>query len=188
MSEYLVLRAGGCWYRGQRGVPACWQWQKSSLGRVLPLLWAGFEPNYTATLLGRSTKGTWAHGTCIAEHVDVDGCGGTNSGMQLHMVTFSWLLLRCVGAMGGADGFYVLATSAVGMGGCFPVGHRPSSYSLPLDIFNGRECLDDHNFRQTVAISALSASILLKYNSWALECELRVCICEMTVTRYTYCE
>ena len=132
--------------RGQQGVPACWQWQKSSLGRVLPLLWAGFEPNYTATLLGRSTKGTWAHGTCIAEHVDVDGCGGTNSGMQLHMVTFSWLLLRCVGAMGGADRFYVLATSAVGMGGCFPVGHRPSSYSLPLDIFNGRECLDDNNF------------------------------------------
>lgn len=55
------------------------------------------------------------------------------SGMGLAMVTFCWLLLRCVGAVGGADGFHVLVTSAVGIGDCFAVTHRPSSYSLPLD-------------------------------------------------------
>ena len=51
------------------------------------LLWAGFGPNYSATLLGRGTKGTWARSTCIAEHLDMDCCAGTNSGMWLAMVT-----------------------------------------------------------------------------------------------------
>ena len=98
---------------------------ESSLGRVLPLLWAGFEPNYTATLLGRGTKGTWACRTCIAEHVDVDCCGGANSGMRLAMISFLWVLLRSVGGGAAADGFHVLLTSAVGRGGCFTVGHQP---------------------------------------------------------------
>ena len=59
---------------------------------VLPLLRAGFEPNYSATLLGRGTKGTWARSTCIAEHVEVHCRAGTNSGLRLAMVTFSGLL------------------------------------------------------------------------------------------------
>ena len=93
----------------------------------------GFEPNDTAMLLGRGKKGTWARSTCIAEHVGMDCCAGTNSGMGLAMVFFCWLLLRCVGAGGGGDGFHVLLKPAVGMGGCFAVSHRPSCYSLPLD-------------------------------------------------------
>ena len=35
---------------------------------------------------------------------DVDCCAGTNSGVRLALVYVSWLLLRCVGAVVGADG------------------------------------------------------------------------------------
>ena len=35
---------------------------------------------------------------------DVDCCAGTNSGVRLALVYVSWLILRCVGAVGGADG------------------------------------------------------------------------------------
>ena len=113
------------WQRG----PTPWWWQQSWIWRVL-LLWQGGLVAYnTAMVLGlakSSWVGSWhVHRRCGG----AECCACMTSGVRLAVVIFCCLLLRCVGAVGGADGSDVVASSGVSMVHgwplCRPLGTRP---------------------------------------------------------------
>ena len=164
------------WQRG----PTPWWWQQSWIWRVL-LLWQGGLVAYnTAMVLGlakSSWVGSWhVHRRCGG----AECCACMTSGVRLAVVIFCCLLLRCVGAVGGADGSDVVAISGVSMGGRFAGWTRPCGHERGSDApaVQSGQMVKSH---QTLAMAAGPACLLLKSSSSLANSELRRLSCTVCV-------
>ena len=126
--------------------------------------WSPMTPPWGS---GSPNRPAWARSTCIGDVLALTLCAGRTSGMQLALVDFCWLLLRCVGAVGRADGYQVVAPSGVSRCGRFAGWTRPCGHERGSDapaVQSGQMAKSC----QTFAMAAGSWCLLLKSSSSAM--------------------
>ena len=86
---------------------------------------------------GSPNRPAWARRTCIGDVLALTLCAGRTSGARLALVTFCWFLLRCVGAVGRADGSQVVGTYGVSRCGRFAGWTRPCGHVRETPVVCG---------------------------------------------------